>query len=201
MLIYVQYELERRAFALELIEFDKWYAEGFSSKARIKLQEETGVALPGPFECVYSSSISLLTNAAIRAFIAASNLTSGCGVRYEPSSIVAEPSTAATGLVVGKRLLPQMLLRLADHAPLEIQDICPSDGRFKLFVFASDLATPDMKDKLTILASQIESTLRSFPDEVISVFTVVKALSDAYTYLDVPPYLRPDWTRQDSSYF
>ncbi|VDC02151.1 unnamed protein product [Peniophora sp. CBMAI 1063] len=172
------YELERRAFALELIEFDKWYAEGFSSKARIKLQEETGVSLPGPFE----------------AFIAASNLTSGCGVHYMPSSITAEQSSAASGLVVGKRLLPQMLLHSADHAPVEIQDLCPSNGRFTLFAFVGNLDTPEKREHLAALASEVEEALDPFPGNLITTFTVVKTMSDAYTYLDLPSYMRPDWT-------
>ncbi|KZV63892.1 hypothetical protein PENSPDRAFT_640249 [Peniophora sp. CONT] len=163
------YELERRAFAQELIEFDKWYAEG-------------------------------RTDLTFRAFIAASHLTSGCGVHYAPSSIVAKQSPSVTGLVVGKRILPQMLLRSADHVPVEIQDLCPSDGRLKIFVFVGNLTSPEERYQLVTLSSKVEAVLSAYPAEVLSVLTVVKTISDAYTYFDIPTYLRPDWTRQASHY-
>lgn len=46
----LQYEFERRAVAQELIGFDKWFAEGFSSRARAKVVEGNGDVLPGPLE-------------------------------------------------------------------------------------------------------------------------------------------------------
>ena len=49
---YWQYESERRAVAQKLIDFDKWYAEGFSSEARAKLQKESDAELPMPMEYV-----------------------------------------------------------------------------------------------------------------------------------------------------
>ena len=61
----IQYEGERRPLAQELIAFDKWYAEGFSAKARAKLLEtNTDIELPdGPFEyapslCAYASVLT-----------------------------------------------------------------------------------------------------------------------------------------------
>lgn len=89
-----------------------------------------------------------------------------------------------------------MLLHSADHVPVEMQDLCPSDGRFKIFVFVGNLDAPEKKEQLLVLASAMEAELKPFPSEIISVFTVVKAMSDAYTYLDIPTFMRPDWTRQ-----
>ncbi|EKM52886.1 uncharacterized protein PHACADRAFT_198935 [Phanerochaete carnosa HHB-10118-sp] len=45
------YQAERRRSAQGLIPFDKWFAEGFSAKARAKLVDNgSDVALPGPLE-------------------------------------------------------------------------------------------------------------------------------------------------------
>ena len=137
----------------------------------------------------------LLLTDLLRAFIAYSNLTSGCGIHYGPSSIVGAQSSAAFGLVVGKRILPQTLMQSADHDPIEIQDLCPSDGRFKLFAFVGDLVTSEDKSRLGILASDLESALAPFLVGIVSVFTVVKTMGDEYTYLDVPMYMRPRRTR------
>jgi phenol 2-monooxygenase len=54
----VQYEFERRVIAQELIAFDKWFAEGFSAKSRVRLAAEgdSHRELPGPLESVLSFS-------------------------------------------------------------------------------------------------------------------------------------------------
>ena len=38
----LQYEFERRKFAQQLIEFDKWYEKGFSAKSRSELLRDKG---------------------------------------------------------------------------------------------------------------------------------------------------------------
>ncbi|VDB83033.1 unnamed protein product [Peniophora sp. CBMAI 1063] len=173
------YESERRTFALKLIAFDRWYAEGFSSAARAKLQGDSNVEMPMPID----------------AFVAHSSLTSGCGIHYAPSLVVEGKSVIGSDLlVVGKRLPPQTLYYSADHAPVDIQDFCPSDGRFKLFVFVGNLATREDKARLGALADGIKGVLHVLPQDVVSIVTVIKNLGGAFTYRDVPAFLRPRWT-------
>ncbi|CAL1708745.1 unnamed protein product [Somion occarium] len=178
------YEFERRSFALELIAFDKWFAEGFSAKARAKLiAEGNNVDLPGPLE-------------AFRAF---SSVTTGIRIRYAPSIITATApdKTDENGpytLTVGKRLPPQVVLRVADRRPVNVQDLCLSNGRFKLFVFTGDVLSADDIQSLNKLTTDLDALLSELPKGLLEVFSIIKAKDDAITYMDVPQTLRPHWT-------
>ena len=132
------------------------------------------------------------------AFVAHSSLTSGCGVHYAPSVIVDGHSTAkvvSDVLVVGKRLPPRTLRYSADHLPVDIQDLCPSDGRFKLLVFVGDLVSEDDRARLDTIAFAVKAILDVMPKEIAVVATVMRSLSPSLTYMDVPGPLRPNWTR------
>ncbi len=49
---------------------------------------------------------------------------------------------------------PQIILRAADARPYELQDLLPSDTRFKVIVFSGDVNAPGaQKDKLLYFAS------------------------------------------------
>ena len=45
-------------------------------------------------------------------------------------------------MIIGQRILPQIVLRMADRRAIDIQDVCPADTRFKVLVFTGDDATP-----------------------------------------------------------
>ncbi|KAH9968433.1 FAD binding domain-containing protein [Lactifluus volemus] len=87
----------------------------------------------------------------IGAFQAYGNFSSGVSVHYAPSTIT-DPThqTAATNLIIGQRLLPHVLVRAADAREVNIQDLAPSDGRFRLFVFPGDMSR-DALDVVTVL--------------------------------------------------
>lgn len=93
-----------------------------------------------------------------RAFQTFGGFTSGIGIHYLPSPITKIPDEDtkrfASNLTVGMRMPPQVILRAADARPFELQDLLPSDTRFKVIVFSGDVNAPGaQKEKLLQFAS------------------------------------------------
>ncbi|KDQ61459.1 hypothetical protein JAAARDRAFT_30898 [Jaapia argillacea MUCL 33604] len=182
------YEFERRKYAQDLIDFDKRFASLFSGKPQTE-DNEDGVSH--------------------EEFLAAwqqfGNFTTGVGVHYAPSAIV-NPihQSLASGLPIGQRLIPQMLVRLADARPYEIQDIAPADSRFKVIIFAGDIQDKAQYNKVHALAetmTQPGSFLRKYTPKgsdytaVFDVITIAASKKDELDYTDVPELLRPHWSK------
>ena len=71
-----------------------------------------------------------------RAWQAFGGFTSGIGVHYEPSTLSApQHQVAASKLIVGEGLISHVFVRATDGRPYELQDLLPSDTRFKILVF------------------------------------------------------------------
>ena len=133
-----------------------------------------------------------------RAFQDYGNFSSGVSVHYAPSSITdTTHQAAATNLIIGQRLLPHILVRAADAREVNIQDLAPSDGRFRLFVFPGD----DEHDHEDGPAQEIASYLNrpecffSKIREALDVVTVLQGDKCTINYLRLPPVLRPHWTK------
>jgi len=135
------YEFERRKYAQDLINFDKRFSALFSGKPRTETNQD-GVS----------------HEEFIGAFQTFGGFTSGIGIHYPPSRITQIPGEHvekfASNLTIGTRMPPQIILRAADARPFELQDLLPSDTRFKVIVFSGDVNAPGaQKDKLLYFAS------------------------------------------------
>ena len=95
----------------------------------------------------------------------------------------------APNLIIGQRLLPHTLVRAADAREVNIQDLAPSDARFKLFVFPGEHA-----QKVAAYLSQPECFFNKHRD-AFGVITVLQGSKNTANYLDVPPVLRPHWSK------
>ncbi|TFL06962.1 FAD binding domain-containing protein [Pterulicium gracile] len=181
------YELERRPVAQALIDFDKWYSAGYSAKARAEYAKANGGVAPEPME----------------GFRRMSGFTSGVGITYQPSILVSEtPSvdSAASKLVLGRRLPPRVLVRIADCHPLNLQDECPSDGRFKILVFTGDLTDSAQAERVATAATALagpQGLLRSFPDfeGMFDILPIVKGVERKTPYTRVPSELWSHWSK------
>jgi phenol 2-monooxygenase len=180
------YEHERRPVAQALIAFDKWYSAGFSAKARAEIFKDTPA--PGPLE----------------GFRLSSALTSGIGITYAPSIVVSEtnPNSAAPKIVLGQRLPPRVLTQAANCHPVNIHDMCPSDGRFKILVFTGDLTNEEQAKRVQLVAKSLagpEGILRSYPDfdAMFDILPIVKGQGvDSKTpYPRVPRELWSHWSK------
>ena len=148
--------------------------------------------------------------------------SSGIGVHYAESNIVdVSNQDLAKKLTIGQRLVPQVLVRAADARPENIQELAPSDTRFKLFVFPGDISQPAAKAALAKLAEYVGeagSFFRKFTpsgaakDAVFDILTIayVELLfielvayvpvssttkKETVNYNDVPQALRAHWSK------
>ena len=129
----------------------------------------------------------LFINSAFQTF---SGFSSGVGVRYEPSLIVhAQHQSCASKLIVGERMIPHVFVQAADVRPVNIHDVLPSDTRFKVLVFAGNIARTEFKAKLDALAEQLDAPgafLRRFGQgdyrEVFDILCVCAASKEDVDY-------------------
>lgn len=156
-----QYEDERRKYAQDLINFDKKFSALFSGKPRTE-----------------DNADGVTHEEFLEVFQTFGQFTSGIGIHYQESAIVdSSGQQHAKGLIVGqvrstffffyqsssiltrleKRLIPSTILRAADCRPYQIQDLTPSDTRFKLIIFCGDSKDPAQKTKLESLARELDS--------------------------------------------
>jgi phenol 2-monooxygenase len=193
-----KYEFERRAFAQELIAFDKWYAAGFSAAETAKPQESISADLSGPFASVSTTLCSptalMESNRAYRSFI---GMLSGCDIRYEPSDIVVDPQAGSeTKVVVGMRLPPCALIRTADRAPVDIQDTCPSDGRFKVLIFGGNFVGDADMARWQSIGERLRAALEDkITQGLVGIVNVLKTVGEERGYQDLPITLRMHWAR------
>lgn len=93
-------------------------------------------------------------------------------------------------------------MRVADGRPFEIQDLCPADTKFKIFIFLGDFSSPVSKqaERVKQLAHEMEKAegfLTKFGRRrsVFDVMSICVGKKDKVAYLDVPAILRPHWTK------
>ncbi|TFK53739.1 hypothetical protein OE88DRAFT_1790612 [Heliocybe sulcata] len=182
------YEIERQKFAQDLINFDRKFATLFSGKPRTEGAED-GVS----------------HEEFVQAWKTFGNFSSGIGVHYPESAAVnVIHQGTARNLIIGQRMVPQSIIRAADAWPFDIQDMLPADTRFKVVVFTGDLSDEVQREKVNILAQELEksdSFLKTYPppgaptDTAFDIISVMAGQKIEVDYTDVPELLRPHWSK------
>ncbi|KAH7393851.1 putative phenol monooxygenase [Phaeosphaeria sp. MPI-PUGE-AT-0046c] len=178
-LVLQTFEQERVDTARQLIEFDTKFSHMFS----------------GQIGCDDSSKSDLSHEEFLRVFREGSGFTSGCGLRYQPSTLVRpsdrsllnaslEQDPLSGKLVAGTRLRNAEVKRYADANTRQIQDEVSPVGRYYMLVFASS----DFMNKSG--ASQLALTsciniIDQFPPTLISL-AVLHPLSERFEWTDIP---------------
>ena len=193
------YEDERRMVAQDLIDFDHKFSRLFSGRPAKDATDKEGVNMED-----------------FRAAYAKGNIfTSGVAVQYKPSLIVRGGNTSmskshlATKFTLGARIPSPQILNQSDARPCHLQELLRSDGRWRLLVFAGDVAHPAQMLRLKVLASCLSLpttttnkngshgllsrfTPPSQPiDSVIEVLTIHSARRTEVEVLDFPEVFRP----------
>ncbi|KAH6954216.1 hypothetical protein DER45DRAFT_646022 [Fusarium avenaceum] len=155
------YSSERGQIARELIEFDQKFSRLFSGRPATDIMDKEGIDLK-TFKEVFEKG----------------NLfSSGCNVDYTASLIVAKPSLSAAdellsvvgkqslapNIIMGKRIPSHKVLNQADARPWHLQELLPSNGTWRLLVFAGDLLDQTQFARLSALAEGLNS-----PDSFIN---------------------------------
>ncbi|KAL1740745.1 FAD binding domain-containing protein [Schizophyllum fasciatum] len=177
------YELERRRYAQELIAFDKEFAGLFSTK---------------PYSEANANGIT--RDEFFRTYIKSTPFISGISIRYGPSMITnADHQDLAPDLVVGQRFPPHVFIRAADGKPVEVQDLLPANGLFKLLVFTGERTRAGFAATVQQFAEALVTALARFGITAVSEFMdVVMILGgklDPGSVLAIPTVLRPHWSR------
>ncbi|KAF1975484.1 FAD/NAD(P)-binding domain-containing protein [Bimuria novae-zelandiae CBS 107.79] len=160
------YESERRPIAELLIEIDTVLAGNLSQKDR---------------------KTTLDANAAydkLRAF------NSGANICYEPSLVVVSlpPGKPVTSLPLGMRLPPFPIFNLASVLPVDLQELCPSDGLWRLLVFGGDVTNPTQLSRVNNLGmalSPLLSKFRSLEQSGPSFLVPLLLISYEFGYIDL----------------
>ena len=125
-------------------------------------------------------------------------------MHYEPSVAVTDAHQhLATNLIIGERVPPQKFVRGADAWPYELQDLLPSDFRYKLLVFTGDLDDASQQQRINSLVKglqQPESFLTKYASNKSSksrfdIITISKGKKEEFNFLKVPSVLRSHWSK------
>ncbi|KAG8221073.1 putative phenol hydroxylase [Butyriboletus roseoflavus] len=181
------YELERRKYAQDLIAFDKMWAALVTKKPQTSDDSE-GVARE-QLQKMYQT---------------VGSFTSGIGVHYGPSvAVIDKHQSLATNLIIGERVPPQVFLRGADARAYELQDLLPSDFRYKLLVFTGDLRDSLQQERIESMArdlQQPECFLMRYASSKSSnsrfdIITISKGKKAEFDFTKIPSLLRSHWSK------
>jgi phenol 2-monooxygenase len=132
-------------------------------------------------------------------------LISGIHVHYASSAITNElHQHLAPHLIIGERMPPQIFVGAADARPYEIQDMLPSNTRFKLLLFVGyltkervrelDALSGEMQDPACFLQKygySAEGTAQS----MFSIITIMSGDKEDVEFTRLPTLLRPHWSK------
>ncbi len=178
------YSEERRAKAIELIDFDRDMARLFSARPAA---DGTG-ADPARFQQYFAQH---------------GRYTAGVETRYDASLITgaATHQQLATGLVIGKRFHSALVTRLADARPVQLGHTVKADGCWRLFVFAGKGDIAGARSRVAAVCdflgqSPDSPVLRYTPDgaDIDSVIDVRAVFQQGHRDLDLlamPALLKP----------
>ncbi|KAJ7285209.1 FAD binding domain-containing protein [Mycena rebaudengoi] len=116
----------------------------------------------------------------------------GVGLQYKFSLTKLELPSGAAKLTAGFRLPPSPLLRLSDWRPMELQDLAPSDGLFKIFILPGDILEPSDKSRLEKFCQALTNSIVSSLTERIRIYTILSSAKEKAIWSDVPAIAR-DW--------
>jgi len=135
------YIQERHQYAQQLIDFDRYFANLFSSKAQADGHDTT----PGEFN---------------QAFIKAGVFTAGMAANYQDSGLVARTLSSqslATKVVVGERLPSPQVVRMSDSKAFPLLKLLQSDGRWRIIVFPGNIEDENTSTRLNAVGRQLGS--------------------------------------------
>ncbi|KAL4258781.1 PheA/TfdB FAD monooxygenase family protein [Pleurotus pulmonarius] len=160
------YEVERKGYAQELINFDKEISETLESDP-----ESYG-----------------------RVLHRQNLFTSGLGVSYN-SVLIRQPSPShdgREGIIPGKYLPWCPITRLADWDSMDMQSLITFDGLWRLLIFPGDIRSASNLAELSRLEKEIARCVGALKHAIL--YTILDNREDEVQWTDVPRVLR-SWKR------
>ena len=97
---------------------------------------------------------------------------------------------------------PQTFIRAADARPFDIQDLLPSDTRFKVLAFVGNITHERQSERINELAEELgrpDNFFRHFggsdPYKVFDILAISSASKEQVNYTDVPAVFRSHWSK------
>ena len=170
----------------------------FSGRPSKSLADESGISLE-EFKA-YWQQFGASTGSITRAD-STGEWTSGIAVHYQASPIVANgKQSPLSNIVVGKRLPSRQVVTFSDARPRYLDELMPSDGRWRLLAFVGDIRLESQRAAMRKLAEHLDSPssfVRRFTprdrdvDGLIDCLTIVATPRIEVDYESFPDALRP----------
>lgn len=173
------YQTERRQVALDLIQVDHEISRFYSVVS----------ASQSDFQAFREKFYDFLSGVAV-------TYEQSLLVRHEPTPKVSR-NNIAINVVVGRRLASYQILNQADARPTQMADLLPSDGRWRILIFAGDLRRPDQLSLMRTNAEHIQQVVLNHTprsqaiDKVIEILTIHSAPRTSINLLDLPEIYHP----------
>ena len=173
------YNLERQKTAADLIEFDRYFTKLFSTAAKDEVSPEMFA----------------------EGFIKSGKYTAGLTTAYNDSMITSadeKASLLATNIVVGMRFPSAQVVRFCDAKAMQLAKALPSDGRWRVIIFAGDIRTTQASRRLLKLAEYLKCGLiPKFTPETADIDSFIEPLlvlsgeRVSTEQADIPEYFWP----------
>ncbi|PGH14778.1 hypothetical protein AJ79_02794 [Helicocarpus griseus UAMH5409] len=174
------YVTERERTATDLIEFDRYFTQLFSSTYR----QEHGVTADHFKE----------------QFVKSGRYTAGQAIKYDESIIVSpgpDSKDLAANLDVGMRFPSTQVVRFSDARALQLVKALPADCRWYLVLFAGDIRDPAAAARLEKAATSLQDIVREFtpsssdPDSLIDPVLVLSTERTKIEQEQMPDFFTP----------
>ncbi|PGG95582.1 hypothetical protein AJ79_09972 [Helicocarpus griseus UAMH5409] len=188
------YELERKKVAQDLIDFDHRFSRLFSGRPAKDVMDEEGISMEEFKD----------------AFVKGNMFASAIAVDYQDSLIVTRKTSSASQLItkeetgrtikVGMRMPSFRVLNQSDARPWQLQERLPSDGRWRILLFAGNLTDPLTLSRYNTLGEKLaapQSFLRRFTpasakiDSTIEILTIHSAPRREIELSSLPEIFHP----------
>ncbi|KAB5581282.1 hypothetical protein GE09DRAFT_1085771 [Coniochaeta sp. 2T2.1] len=196
------YSTERKQIATELIEFDKKFSHLFSGRPAKDVSDQEGIDLKTFKEVFQKGNL----------------FASGCAVDYSPSLIVTKPQTTglaaengvppvigkqalAPNIPMGMRIPSHKVLNQSDARPWHLQELLPSNGTWRVIVFAGDILDQGQFSRLSALGKELTSTdsfMNRFklkedktPSSFFEILTIHSSPREKVELLSLPAVFHP----------
>ena len=201
------YQSERRKIAHDLIAFDHRFSRLFSGRPARDAADEAGISI-AEFKSVYekgalfAAGLSVDYDASMLVAKPSDSTTNGDGSGPKTNGVrkVVGKQTLATNLKLGMRFPSYNVVNQSDSRPMHFGHFLKSDGRFRIVLFAGNIANATQLQRVETFSDAVDSQdsfIRRFTpserkiDSVIEILTVHSAKRTEVELLSLPDILHP----------
>lgn len=196
------YESERRQVAQDLIAFDHKFSRLFSGRPAKDVMDEAGISMD-EFKSAFEKGNLFASGIAVE--YAASIIVAKSSDEDEESRAVQQKQHLATKIKLGMRMPSFKVLNQADARPWHFQELLPSNGKWRIVLFAGDISKEHQMARVQRFGeslAQHDSFINRFTpkgkpiNSIIEILTVHSAPRASTELHEFPVILHP-FSEQD----